>query len=190
MAHLHVVSVHPFRDGNGRISRITQSLVLAREGLLSPEFASIEEYLGEHTPDYYNALQQVQGGRYQPERDAPPGSASASTRTSRKPADGLEQIEQAAARWTFLEQLAEERGWPDRFVIALEQALDRRYRPRQLQRRSRRLASLSDQRLPTPPRRRLAHPTRPRTKHPLPRKRRTPPRRCDRHRNSAANCNA
>src|SRR5579872_1427352 len=70
MADLHVVSVHPFRDGNGRISRITQSLVLAREGLLSPEFASIEEYLGEHTADYYNALQQTQGGRYQPERDA------------------------------------------------------------------------------------------------------------------------
>src|SRR4029077_8528736 len=70
MAHLHVVSVHPFRDGNGRISRITQSLVLAREGLLSPEFASIEEYLGEHTSDYYNALQLVQGGRYQPERHA------------------------------------------------------------------------------------------------------------------------
>ena len=45
MAHLHVVSVHPFRDGNGRISRIVQSLVLARQGLLAPEFSSIEEYL-------------------------------------------------------------------------------------------------------------------------------------------------
>ena len=50
MAHLHVVSVHPFRDGNGRISRIVQSLVLALDGILSPEFASIEEYLGTHTP--------------------------------------------------------------------------------------------------------------------------------------------
>ncbi|MCB8971725.1 MAG: Fic family protein, partial [Thermoleophilales bacterium] len=29
MAHLHVVSVHPFRDGNGRLSRIVQSLALA-----------------------------------------------------------------------------------------------------------------------------------------------------------------
>ena len=46
MAHLHLVSVHPFRDGNGRIARIVQSLVLAREGLLAPEFVSIEEYLG------------------------------------------------------------------------------------------------------------------------------------------------
>ena len=30
MAHLNVISVHPFRDGNGRIARIIQSLVLAR----------------------------------------------------------------------------------------------------------------------------------------------------------------
>ena len=53
MAHLHVVSVHPFRDGNGRISRIAQSLVLARAGLLAPEFVSIEEYLGDNTEAYY-----------------------------------------------------------------------------------------------------------------------------------------
>jgi Fic family protein len=123
MAHLHVVSVHPFRDGNGRISRITQSLVLAREGLLSPEFASIEEYLGEHTPDYYNALQQVQGGSYQPERGAADWVSFCIDAHLAQARRRLEQIEQAAARWSFLEQLAEERGWPDRFVIALEQAL-------------------------------------------------------------------
>lgn len=123
MAHLHVVSVHPFRDGNGRISRITQSLVLAREGLLSPEFASIEEYLGEHTPDYYNALQHVQGGRYQPERDATYWVSFCIDAHLAQARRRLEQIEQAAARWSLLEQLVEERGWPDRFVIALEQAL-------------------------------------------------------------------
>lgn len=72
MTHLHVVSVHPFREGNGRISRIAQSLVLAREGLLSPEFASIEEHLGAHTPDCYRVPQEVQGGAYQPARDATP----------------------------------------------------------------------------------------------------------------------
>lgn len=123
MAHLHVVSVHPFRDGNGRISRITQSLVLAREGLLSPEFASIEEYLGEHTSDYYNTLQEVQGGRYQPERDATEWVSFCIDAHLAQARRRLEQIEQAAARWSFLEQLAEKRGWPDRFVIALEHAL-------------------------------------------------------------------
>ena len=60
MAHLHIVSAHPFLDGNGRISRIVQSLVLARGGLLAPEFVSIEEYLGNNTQAYYAALEEVQ----------------------------------------------------------------------------------------------------------------------------------
>jgi Fic family protein len=123
MAHLHVVSVHPFRDGNGRISRIVQSLVLAREGLLAPEFASIEEYLGEHTSDYYRVLQDVQGGRYQPGREATAWVSFCIEAHLAQARRRLEQVQQAAARWGFLEQLAEGRGWPDRFVIALEQSL-------------------------------------------------------------------
>lgn len=34
MAHLDLVMVHPFKDGNGRMARATQTLVLAREGIL------------------------------------------------------------------------------------------------------------------------------------------------------------
>lgn len=123
MAHLHVVSVHPFHDGNGRISRIIQSLVLAREGLLSAEFASIEEYLGEHTAEYYRVLQAVQGDSYQPERDASPWISFCVEAHLTQARRRLEQIHQAATRWAFLEHLADERDWPDRFVIALEQAL-------------------------------------------------------------------
>jgi Fic family protein len=123
MAHLHVVSVHPFRDGNGRISRIVQSLVLAREGLVSPEFASIEEYLGEHTPDYYAALREAQGGRYQPERDASAWVAFCVEAHLAQARQRLAQIEAAGARWGFLEELIGRRSWPDRLVIALEQSL-------------------------------------------------------------------
>ena len=123
MAHLHVVSVHPFRDGNGRISRIVQSLVLAREGLLSPEFGSIEEYLGEHTAEYYRALQSAQGGRYQPERDPTDWVAFCVEAHLAQARRRLAQIDEAAKRWSFLEHVVEERGWPDRLVIALEQSL-------------------------------------------------------------------
>jgi Fic family protein len=70
MAHLNLVMVHPHRDGNGRMARVLQSLVLAREGILAPEFCSIEEYLGRFTQDYYRVLADVGGGRWQPERDA------------------------------------------------------------------------------------------------------------------------
>lgn len=123
MAHLHVVSVHPFRDGNGRISRIVQSLVLARAGLASPEFFSIEEYLGEHTEAYYAALREAQGGSYQPERDASGWVSFCIDAHIAQARQRLAQIERAAARWSYLEELIDARGWPDRLVIALEQSL-------------------------------------------------------------------
>jgi Fic family protein len=123
MAHLHVVSVHPFRDGNGRVSRIVQSLVLAREGLLSPEFSSIEEYLGQNTPAYYAALKEVQGGSYQPQRDARSWVAFCVEAHLVQARQRLRQVRSAAKRWSYLETLSEQRGWPDRLVIALEQSL-------------------------------------------------------------------
>jgi Fic family protein len=123
MAHLNVTSVHPFRDGNGRISRIVQSLVLARGGLGAPEFFSIEEHLGEHTGDYYAALRDAQGGSYQPERDATGWVAFCLEAHISQARRRLAQVEQAATRWQRLEELVAERGWPDRIVIALEQSL-------------------------------------------------------------------
>lgn len=123
MAHLHVVSVHPFRDGNGRIARIAQSLVLALGGLLAPELVSIEEHLGEHTAAYYAALQAVQGGSYQPQRDATPFVSFCIEAHVAQAERRLLQLTQAAKRWSYLERLVEQRGWPDRLVIALEQSL-------------------------------------------------------------------
>ncbi len=123
MAHLHVVSIHPFRDGNGRVSRIVQSLTLAREGILSPEFGSIEEYLGKNTPAYYAALQGVQGGRYQPSRDASGWVAFCVDAHLNQARQRLAQVKAAGARWAILEELAKKHDWPDRLVIALEQSL-------------------------------------------------------------------
>lgn len=123
MAHLHVTSVHPFRDGNGRVARIVQSLVLAREGLDSPEFLSIEEYLGAHTQDYYAALRETQAGGYNPDRDATGWVEFCVEAHIAQARQRLTQIEQAAARWERLEALIEERNWPGRLVIALEQSL-------------------------------------------------------------------
>lgn len=123
MAHLHVVSVHPFRDGNGRVARIVQSLVLARAGLLAPELNSIEEHLASHTGDYYRVLQQVHGATYQPERDATPWVRFCLDAHIAQAQRHLERLELAGERWAALERLVEARGWPDRMVIALEQSL-------------------------------------------------------------------
>ena len=123
MAHLNVISVHPFRDGNGRVSRIIQSLVLALEGTRAPELLSIEEFLGAHTQDYYAALREVQGGSYQPQRDATSWVMFCVEAHISQAHQRLGQIESAAARWERLEALVATRGWPERLTIALEQSL-------------------------------------------------------------------
>ena len=38
MAHLNLVMIHPFRDGNGRMARCLQTLTLARELILAPSY--------------------------------------------------------------------------------------------------------------------------------------------------------
>jgi Fic family protein len=123
MAHLNVTSVHPFRDGNGRVARIVQSLVLALDGLLSPEFSSIEEYLARNTPAYYAVLRDTQGGSYQPDRDASRWVGFCIEAHIAQAKRRLEQIDEAAARWERLEREVQSRGWPDRLTIALERSL-------------------------------------------------------------------
>jgi Fic family protein len=123
MAHLHLVSVHPFSDGNGRLSRIVQSLVLARDGILAPEFGSIEQHLHEHTAGYYAVLQEVQSGSYQPDRDATPWIEFCLAAHLEQVDRRMEQLEAAARRWQALEYLVAARGWPDRLVIVLERSL-------------------------------------------------------------------
>jgi Fic family protein len=67
MAHLNFVLIHPFKDGNGRMARVLQSLVLAADGDISPVFFSTEEYLGRHTQAYYDVLAAVGQGEWAPE---------------------------------------------------------------------------------------------------------------------------
>jgi Fic family protein len=70
MSHLHLVSIHPWNDGNGRMSRSLQTLLIAREGVLAPEFSSIEAWLGRpgNTWEYYRELG-ARGSSYLPNQD-------------------------------------------------------------------------------------------------------------------------
>jgi len=72
MAHLNLAMIHPFKDGNGRMARLLQTLVLSRARIQSDTFLSIEEYLGANTPTYYAVLAEVGKGRWDPANDARP----------------------------------------------------------------------------------------------------------------------
>jgi Fic family protein len=123
MAHLNLVSIHPFRDGNGRVARIVQSLVLAKEGLLRPELVSIEPYLGRHTREYYAALEEVQGPSFDPHRDASAWVEFCIEAHVFEAAERRRWVDTAFARHTFCERLARAQGYGDRFVLALDHAL-------------------------------------------------------------------
>lgn len=68
MAHLNLVMIHPFRDGNSRLARALQTLLLARDAVLDPIFSSIEEWLGHNTDDYYRILALTGQGAWNPDR--------------------------------------------------------------------------------------------------------------------------
>jgi Fic family protein len=70
MAHLNLVMIHPFRDGNGRMARALQTMVLAQDQVVEPTFSSIEEWLGNNTQDYYDVLAATGRGAWDPENDA------------------------------------------------------------------------------------------------------------------------
>ncbi|GAA3370790.1 hypothetical protein GCM10020367_18830 [Streptomyces sannanensis] len=122
MAHLNLVSIHPWRDGNGRMSRAVHTLVLAREGVLAPEFSSIEEWLGAddfNTREYYAALRTVQAGSWQPERDAHAWVRFCLTAHHLQAQEVQRRFEVAARLWHRLEGLAERHHLDERTLSAL-----------------------------------------------------------------------
>ncbi len=121
MAHLNLVMIHPFKDGNGRMARALQTLVLARDGVLDPVFSSIEEYLGngKNTPDYYAVLASVGEGQWNPGNDAATW-VSFNLRAHHIQAQTvLRRTEEAAKLWAALEALVQREGLPDRAVTPL-----------------------------------------------------------------------
>lgn len=124
MAHLNLVNIHPWRDGNGRMSRCLHTLVLARDGVLAPEFASIEEWLGSgrNTYDYHEVLRAVGGQRWSPDtpgRDTHPWVRFCLRAHHMQAQLVRRRFDEYARLWIELENLAKGRGLPERAVHAL-----------------------------------------------------------------------
>ena len=119
MAHLNLVMIHPFRDGNGRMSRCLQTLVLARDQILAPQFSSIEEYLGRNTQSYYRVLQEVGAESWHPEGDARPWIRYCLEAHFVQASSVLRRVKESEEIWTRLETICAEKRLPQRMLSAL-----------------------------------------------------------------------
>ena len=62
LAHLWLVTLHPFDDGNGRISRAVGDMALARAEATSYRFYSFSAQIQRERKDYYDQLETAQKG--------------------------------------------------------------------------------------------------------------------------------
>lgn len=122
MAHLNLVMIHPFSDGNGRMGRCLQTLVLARERIVSPVFSSIEEYLGRNTQSYYDILEKVGRGEWHPENDARQWVQFCLNAHYQCAETMLWRVQEAEELWDVCSELAKDRGLPERVVGPLSDA--------------------------------------------------------------------
>ena len=57
------LSIHPFQDGNGRLSRLLTTLFLLRQGYEFIQYISFENHIENHKKAYYDALMTAQRKR-------------------------------------------------------------------------------------------------------------------------------
>jgi Fic family protein len=120
MAHLHLVSIHPWADGNGRMSRSLQTLIIAREGFLAPEFSSVEAWLGRpgNTWQYYQELAS-RGATYQPEQAVTSWVRFNLVAYHEQAQAVRNRVNRAGQVWELLADFADDRRLDERVVSAL-----------------------------------------------------------------------
>ena len=62
LAHLWFVTIHPFKDGNGRIARAIADMALARSENSPQRFYSMSAQIRQERNAYYDILEETQNG--------------------------------------------------------------------------------------------------------------------------------
>lgn len=123
MAHLDLVMIHPFRDGNGRMARALQTMVLAQDQVVEPTFSSIEEWLGHNTQDYHDVLAATGRGSWNPGNGATLW-AKFNLRAHHMQAQTMRRrFDEAEVQWRRIDELIADRRLNDRLGAALYDAL-------------------------------------------------------------------
>lgn len=124
MAHLNLTMIHPFSDGNGRMARCVQTLVLAKAGVFDPVFCSVEEWLGakDNTEQYYKVLAAVGNGTWSPKRDAAAWIRFMLRAHYQQAATAERRQREISGVWAAVEEEIKKVGLPERSVPPLTEA--------------------------------------------------------------------
>jgi Fic family protein len=69
---LDFLCIHPFRDGNGRVSRLATSLLLQSAGFHVPRYVSLERLIEESKEEYYRVLKVCSEGWHEGKNEIAP----------------------------------------------------------------------------------------------------------------------
>lgn len=114
IAHLHLVAIHPFWDGNGRTARGLETLLLQRSIFGFRKLLSLESVLLDLKDDYFSSIERSLGSTFTPDYDATPwlefstmALEICSDQLVAKTADWQRMMQQARNLW-------DAKGWPQR----------------------------------------------------------------------------
>ena len=72
LVHVQFETIHPFLDGNGRLSRALTNLLLLRNDYAYVPYASLDEIIEERKDSYYLALRATQNNHKTENEDITP----------------------------------------------------------------------------------------------------------------------
>lgn len=117
LAHLELVAIHPFYDGNGRTARALSRLLLVHHGFALDGLVSLDAYLDMQRRDYFAAIRASLGTSYKRGYDATPfvsyylaalsGSAEHVLSRVKGVTELLRRVREAVARSELLPQLTD-----------------------------------------------------------------------------------
>lgn len=95
---LDLLCIHPFRDGNGRVSRLATTLLLQNHGFHVARYISLERLIEESKADYYRVLGECSRGWHEGEAEIVPWWNYFLSVLRRAYREFERQVEAAAAR--------------------------------------------------------------------------------------------
>lgn len=101
------LAVHPFQDGNGRLSRILTTLLLLKAGYAYVPFSSLESVIEQHKESYYLALRRTQSTLQQDTPDWEPWIVFFLRALQRQKRRLSEKVEQGRLMLSSMSELAE-----------------------------------------------------------------------------------